>query len=172
MGDELDLVPTQTSTAPSPNRVSVFPPTTTGTYEREKRLPGKPQLPPQSDRPLMGIHSEKNFITANVAEAIMAVAKRPLHACVDQRRGDKFLMDGSGLVQRFLKKKVGSLVGWRAGRGRGRLGGSGSLKWGGGEGGFRRKTSPPSPCLPPSPSSLAFSQLNVQELFFPHWFKV
>ncbi|XP_032090509.1 enkurin-like [Thamnophis elegans] len=75
------------------------------TYEREKRLPGKPKLPPQSDRPLMGIHSEKNFVTTNAAEAIMAVAKKPLHACVDQRRGDKFLMDRSGLVQRFIKKK-------------------------------------------------------------------
>ncbi|KAM3820974.1 enkurin-like [Vipera latastei] len=55
--------------------------------------------------PLMGIHSEKNFVTANVAEAIMAVAKKPLHACVDQRKGEKFLLDDSGLVQRFLKKK-------------------------------------------------------------------
>ncbi|XP_058035377.1 enkurin-like [Ahaetulla prasina] len=75
------------------------------TYERKKRLPGKAQLPPQSDRPLMGIQSEKNFVTANVAETIMTVAKKPLRACVDQRRGDKFLLDGSGLVQRFLKKK-------------------------------------------------------------------
>ncbi|KAL7977888.1 hypothetical protein Chor_010840 [Crotalus horridus] len=53
----------------------------------------------------MGVQSEKNFVTANVAEAIMAVAKKPLHACVDQRRGEKFLLDDSGLVQRYLKKK-------------------------------------------------------------------
>ncbi|XP_015683869.1 enkurin-like [Protobothrops mucrosquamatus] len=75
------------------------------THEHVKRQPIKAQLPLQSDRPLMGIQSEKNFVTANVAEAIMAVAKKPLHACVDQRRGEKFLLDDSGLVQRFLKKK-------------------------------------------------------------------
>uniref|UniRef100_A0A670ZJY2 Enkurin domain-containing protein n=1 Tax=Pseudonaja textilis TaxID=8673 RepID=A0A670ZJY2_PSETE len=75
------------------------------TYERPKRLPVKAQVPPQSDRPLMGIQSEKNFIHANMAEAIMAVAKKPLHACVDQRRGDKYLLEGSGLVQKYLKNK-------------------------------------------------------------------
>ncbi|KAK9395879.1 enkurin-like [Crotalus adamanteus] len=80
-----------------------------GTHERVKRQPIKALLPLQSDRPLMGVQSEKNFVTANVAEAIMAVAKKPLHACVDQRRGEKFLLDDSGLVQRFLKKKVGAL---------------------------------------------------------------
>ncbi|XP_026580850.1 enkurin-like [Pseudonaja textilis] len=75
------------------------------TYERPKRLPVKAQVPPLSDRPLMGIQSEKNFGHANVAEAIMAMVKKPLHACVDQRRGDKYLLDGSSLVQKYLKKK-------------------------------------------------------------------
>uniref|UniRef100_A0A670ZCN4 Enkurin domain-containing protein n=1 Tax=Pseudonaja textilis TaxID=8673 RepID=A0A670ZCN4_PSETE len=81
--------------------------TTSGNTPRSTRSPNVrcPQVPPQSDRPLMGIQSEKNFIHTNVAEAIMAVAKKPLHACVDQRRGDKYLLEGSGLVQKYLKKK-------------------------------------------------------------------
>lgn len=108
-----------------------FHPSMVGTHEHVKRQPIKAQLPLQSDRPLMGIQSEKNFVTANVAEAIMAVAKKPLHACVDQRRGEKFLLDDSGLVQRFLKKKVGSFPrprDRRAGRpGAGERGGEGAV---------------------------------------------
>ncbi|XP_070623257.1 enkurin-like [Erythrolamprus reginae] len=75
------------------------------TYVRDKDHPKKARVPPPSERPLMGVQSEKNFVSANVAEAIMAVAKKPVHACVDQRRGEKFLLEDSGLVQRFLKKK-------------------------------------------------------------------
>ncbi|XP_063157976.1 enkurin-like [Candoia aspera] len=72
---------------------------------RDRKLPCKSPVPLKSNQPLMGIQSQKNFITTNMAEAIMAVAKKPLRACVDQRKGDKFLLDQSGLIQRFLKKK-------------------------------------------------------------------
>ncbi|XP_062979846.1 enkurin-like [Elgaria multicarinata webbii] len=77
---------------------------------KRKRGPGSkrpPELhvPLRTDHPIMGIHSEKNYIATNVAEAIMAVAKKPLHACVDVRKGDKFLIDDSGLVKKYLKKK-------------------------------------------------------------------
>ncbi|XP_025033045.1 enkurin-like isoform X1 [Python bivittatus] len=75
------------------------------TQDRGRKQTRKPQVPRQSDRPIMGIQSKKNFITTNVAGAIMAVAKKPLRACVDRCKGDTFLLDQSGLVQRFLKKK-------------------------------------------------------------------
>ncbi|XP_061441560.1 enkurin-like [Rhineura floridana] len=77
---------------------------------KRKRMQGmkKPlelTVPERNDHPIMGIHSEKNYIVSNIAEAIMAVAKKPLRACVDVRKGDKFLVDNSGLVKRYLHKK-------------------------------------------------------------------
>ncbi|KAF7235588.1 Enkurin [Varanus komodoensis] len=65
----------------------------------------KPHVPKRTEHPIMGLRCEKDFITANVAEAMMSVAKRPLRACVDVRTGDKFLVDDSGLVKKYLKKK-------------------------------------------------------------------
>ncbi|KAL8164732.1 UNVERIFIED_CONTAM: hypothetical protein K2H54_003553 [Gekko kuhli] len=62
-------------------------------------------MPQRMERPIMGLRSRKNFITANAAEAILLVPKKPLRACVDVRKGDKFLIDHSGLVQKYLKKK-------------------------------------------------------------------
>nr|XP_056713765.1 enkurin-like [Euleptes europaea] len=69
-----------------------------------KKLPAL-NVPRRTERPIMGIRSKKNFITANAAEAIMQVAKKPLRACVDVRKGDKFLIDDSGLVKKYLIKK-------------------------------------------------------------------
>ncbi|XP_028606263.2 enkurin-like [Podarcis muralis] len=69
-----------------------------------KKPPGL-NVPERNDHPIMGIRSKKDYISSNVAEAIMAVAKKPLRACVDVRKGDKFLLDDSGLIQRYLHKK-------------------------------------------------------------------
>uniref|UniRef100_A0A8D2JEI2 Enkurin domain-containing protein n=1 Tax=Varanus komodoensis TaxID=61221 RepID=A0A8D2JEI2_VARKO len=84
-------------------------------HSREPKLPQrkdlgdkvvlKPHVPKRTEHPIMGLRCEKDFITANVAEAMMSVAKRPLRACVDVRTGDKFLVDDSGLVKKYLKKK-------------------------------------------------------------------
>ncbi|XP_034986129.2 enkurin-like [Zootoca vivipara] len=68
------------------------------------RKPGL-NVPERSDHPIMGIQSKKDYISSNIAEAIMAVAKKPLRAYVDVRKGDKFLLDDSGLIQRYLHKK-------------------------------------------------------------------
>ncbi|XP_077160445.1 enkurin-like isoform X4 [Paroedura picta] len=65
----------------------------------------KPAVPLRTEHPIMGLQSKANFIAANAAQAILQVAKKPLHACVDVRNGDKFLIDSSGLVQKYLKKK-------------------------------------------------------------------
>ncbi|XP_053116381.1 enkurin-like isoform X2 [Hemicordylus capensis] len=67
--------------------------------------PREPSVPRRTEHPLMGIQGEKDFISTNAAQAVMAVAKKPLRACVDMRRGDRFLIDDSGLVKKYLKKK-------------------------------------------------------------------
>ncbi|XP_042300156.1 enkurin-like, partial [Sceloporus undulatus] len=77
---------------------------------KRKRAPGakKPvelHVPKRTDHPVMGVRTTKDFISANIAEAIMAVAKKPLHACVDVRKGDKFLIENSGLVIKYRNKK-------------------------------------------------------------------
>ncbi|XP_066483578.1 enkurin-like [Tiliqua scincoides] len=72
---------------------------------RVTKKPGKPSVPPRTEHPVMGVQSKKNFIATNAAEAIMAVPKKPLRACVDVRQGDKFLLENSGLVKKYLQKK-------------------------------------------------------------------
>ncbi|KAL8174095.1 UNVERIFIED_CONTAM: hypothetical protein K2H54_038075 [Gekko kuhli] len=62
-------------------------------------------MPQRTEHPIMGLRSQKNFITANATEAITLVLKKPLRACVDVWKGDKFLTDHSGLDQKYLKKK-------------------------------------------------------------------
>ncbi|XP_048367456.1 enkurin-like [Sphaerodactylus townsendi] len=86
-------------------------------YSKTPKLPKrrkKPQgskktpvlsVPQRTDHPLMGIQSKKDFIAANAAQAIVQVAKKPTRACIDVRKGDRFLIDDSGLVQKYLKKQ-------------------------------------------------------------------
>ncbi|MGH0142873.1 UNVERIFIED_CONTAM: hypothetical protein FKN15_026728 [Acipenser sinensis] len=53
----------------------------------------------------MGIQTKKNFIKTNATETIMSVPKKPQPNYVDTRRGDKQLLDTSGLVPKFTNKK-------------------------------------------------------------------
>ncbi|XP_003229444.2 enkurin [Anolis carolinensis] len=76
------------------------------------KRPVEAQVPKCTEPPVMGIQSSKNFISANVAEAIMAVAKKPLRACVDVRKGDKFLIENSGLVIKYRNKKDFGAIPW------------------------------------------------------------
>ncbi|XP_020655808.3 enkurin [Pogona vitticeps] len=69
------------------------------------KKPPELNVPKRTDRPVMGIWSQKDFIATNIAEAIVGVPKKPTHACVDVRKGDKFLVENSGLVKKYLKKK-------------------------------------------------------------------
>lgn len=67
----------------------------------------KPDVPDQiKNRPLLGIKTNKNFISQNAVDTIMAVPKNPEKALVDTRKGDKFPLDPSGLVPLYVKKKV------------------------------------------------------------------
>lgn len=54
----------------------------------------------------MGIHSNKNFIKTNAIENIMALPKKPHPAYADTKKGDKQLLENSGLVPKYTKKKV------------------------------------------------------------------
>ncbi|XP_076147454.1 enkurin [Alosa pseudoharengus] len=67
--------------------------------------PRKPRVPPKSDKPLMGIHTKKDFVKTNAIESIMAVPRKPQPIYVDTKKGDKHLMEKSGLVPKYLKKK-------------------------------------------------------------------
>jgi hypothetical protein len=68
--------------------------------------PRKPGVPLRTDHPVMGIQSGKNFITTNAADAIMGVPKKPKPIYVDRRTGDKHVLETSGLVPKYIKKKV------------------------------------------------------------------
>ena len=62
----------------------------------------KPPVPLRTDHPVMGIQSEKNFINTNAADVI----KKPKPIYVDKRTGDKHDLETSGLVPKYINKKV------------------------------------------------------------------
>lgn len=53
----------------------------------------------------MGVHTKKNFLKSNVIENIMAVPRKPQPTYTDTRNGDKQLLENSGLVSKYIKKK-------------------------------------------------------------------
>uniref|UniRef100_A0A8C3XWN5 Enkurin, TRPC channel interacting protein n=1 Tax=Chelydra serpentina TaxID=8475 RepID=A0A8C3XWN5_CHESE len=82
-------------------------------HSKEPKLPHSmflrlltiPSVPHLTDHPLMGIQSKKNFINTNAADVIMGVAKKPQRVCVDTRQGNKYLLETSGLVPKYINKK-------------------------------------------------------------------
>ncbi|XP_009897659.1 enkurin [Dryobates pubescens] len=72
--------------------------------EQDKKLPSL-SVPRRTDRPVMGIQSKKNFINANAVAAITRLPKKPQPIYVDRRQGDKYLLETSGLVPKYIKKK-------------------------------------------------------------------
>ncbi|KAL2085696.1 hypothetical protein ACEWY4_019016 [Coilia grayii] len=67
--------------------------------------PRKPRVPLKSDKPLMGIHTKRDFVKTNAFENIMAVPRKPQPTYVDTKKGDKHPLENSGLVPKYLKKK-------------------------------------------------------------------
>ncbi|XP_063306864.1 enkurin [Pelobates fuscus] len=65
----------------------------------------RPPVPLHTEHPPMGVYSNKSFIKTNVAEAVMAVPKKPQPMLVDTKKGDKLLLETSGLVPKYIKKK-------------------------------------------------------------------
>ena len=58
------------------------------------------------DRPLLGTKTNKNFISQNAVDTIMAVPRQPEKNFVDTRKGDKFPVEPSGLAPIYIKKRV------------------------------------------------------------------
>ncbi|KAM5340783.1 enkurin isoform 1-T1 [Glossophaga mutica] len=71
----------------------------------DRTEPKKPPVPLRSDHPVMGVQSEKNFVSSNAADVIMGVAKKPKPIYVDKRTGDKHDLETSGLVPKYINKK-------------------------------------------------------------------
>ncbi|XP_076827360.1 enkurin [Brachyhypopomus gauderio] len=67
--------------------------------------PRKPHVPAKTEAPLMGIHTKKNFVKSNAIGNIMAVPPLPRPAYVHTVHGDKELLDNSGLVPKYIRKK-------------------------------------------------------------------
>lgn len=58
----------------------------------------------------MGTRTEKNFVQSNALDVVMTVPKKPEKNIVDDRFGDKFPVDPSGLTPKFLFKKVCTFI--------------------------------------------------------------
>ncbi|XP_060681696.1 enkurin [Hemiscyllium ocellatum] len=83
-------------------------------HSKEQKLPErKPYKVPvegikssiPSDKPLMGLRTKKNFVQANVFDVQMAVPKKPVPIIVDTRKGNKILLEPSGLLPTLLYRK-------------------------------------------------------------------
>ncbi|KFP30392.1 Enkurin, partial [Colius striatus] len=72
--------------------------------EDSKKLPAL-SVPRRTDHPVMGIKSNKNFITANAVAAITGMPKKAQPMYVDRRQGEKYLLETSGLVPKYIFKK-------------------------------------------------------------------
>jgi len=66
----------------------------------------KPPVPSIRDAPKMGARTEKNFVQTNALDVVMTVPKKPERNIVDDRFGDKYPIDQSGLTPKYLLKKV------------------------------------------------------------------
>ncbi len=78
---------------------------TSSNNERPQR---KPAVPSIRDAPKMGTRTEKNFVQTNALDVVMTVPKKPERNIVDDRFGDKFPIDPSGLTPKYMFKKVAS----------------------------------------------------------------
>lgn len=65
----------------------------------------RPAVPKHTEKPLMGLRSNKNHITTNAVENIMSVPKKPEKKFVDTRGGATHPLDPSGLTPKYVNKK-------------------------------------------------------------------
>lgn len=62
-------------------------------------------VPRHTEKPLMGVTTNKNFITTNAVENILSVPKKPAANFADTRRGSTHPLEPSGLTPKYMKKK-------------------------------------------------------------------
>jgi hypothetical protein len=76
----------------------------------DRSLQRKPPVPSIRDAPKMGVRTEKNFVQTNALDVVMTVPKKPERNIVDDRFGDKFPVDSSGLAPKYIFKKVRNFI--------------------------------------------------------------
>ena len=72
-------------------------------YKDENR---KAQVPKITEKPVMGMKRDVNFITENAMKIIKTAPKVPKKNLVDSRNGSKQNLEESGLEPNFVFKKV------------------------------------------------------------------
>lgn len=65
-----------------------------------------PPIPKVTDRNCHQLKPRKNFIRENINQIIQSLPTCPRRYIVSDRKGNKFLIDGSGLQKDFIFKKV------------------------------------------------------------------
>lgn len=75
---------------------------------KDRPFQRKSAVPNIRDAPKTGVRTEKNFIQTNALDAVLTVPKKPARNVVDDRFGDKFAIDSSGLAPKYIFKKVSS----------------------------------------------------------------
>jgi hypothetical protein len=66
----------------------------------------KPPVPKHGDKPaIMGVKSNKNFITTNAVENIMSIPKKPEKKYADTKIGATHQLEPSGLTPKYRNKK-------------------------------------------------------------------
>ena len=78
----------------------------TSSANKDRPPQRKPGVPSIRDAPKMGARTEKNFVQTNALDVVMTVPKKPERNIVDDRFGDKFSIDPSGLTPKYVFKKV------------------------------------------------------------------
>ncbi len=66
----------------------------------------KPPVPGHTERPQMGAKSTRNFIATNAVNNIISVPRKPAPIYVDTSAGSKHQLEESGLVPKYINKKV------------------------------------------------------------------
>lgn len=65
----------------------------------------KPDVPNHTEKPVMGMKSNKNFITVNAVDNIQSVPKKPASNFADTRDGATHPLEPSGLTPKYVNKK-------------------------------------------------------------------
>lgn len=75
-------------------------------FEYPDRDRSRPAVPKQTEKPLLGLKTTKDFIKQNAVENIMSVPKAPTKNYVDTRNGARHALQPSGLEPVHLRRKV------------------------------------------------------------------
>lgn len=64
----------------------------------------RPDVPKAHERPLHGIHTQKNYVNTNAIENIMSVAKHPVPRYADDKHGATHKLEPSGFVPKYRNR--------------------------------------------------------------------